>query len=669
MEPLEEKAPPVVKVEQEVQDLTADDSVPESESKKIVRRTVVRVKSEPTSVPGAAELGLAARATTGPAAPESAKRTCWRKPTSHTKCTAGSKFPLDESFHPKWSCLDNKDEAWIFELRPERRGFGRVQDLAAIQVPVTLLEARQTHAVNVGLDQIRFVTETIQCLFAVEFIEWKKLTTGVFCEVTPEDYSHGTTSGTQDSSRESSASSMMSIPEGQVRAYAGTNMVMSIQAGEVQNVEGNMGMYLSRVVIPEFSKAVDQDDVDMAGEDDSPAPESGASEWFQNERDKWVKPPVFIQTFENFIVWIRGGSSRHDHNTKPKLDARLVVDRQLQSAIRGVEALAGRLVDMESRRQRAETTSSVMAEQVKVEGQPPASLDTERTQDRVKKDVEEATRRERERFQAEYEQRWRQHMVEVEQERVRWTAEATRTLGAQQEVLAAERASLQQQFQDLRATVAALLHPDATTDSKSNVIGDADSATQKSSVTSAIKGDARDCPVYAPVKDLTEVALSQLRATLPEVKDEPRTIQIRRLWIDEVSIGKEGFNQVWKSSTRKAKEDSGSPPSDPGDDSDSSSDDGGNSDSSSSGSEDSLDNDDGSGTAAAKTTKDDWYAQLPMSTRHNWKLLTTKFRKLYCRTTGSYAERYFTMKMRSSETALQFFYRLNAAAVKAEIPF
>ncbi|OWZ16423.1 hypothetical protein PHMEG_0009794 [Phytophthora megakarya] len=65
----------------------------------------------------------------------------------------------------------------------------------------------------------------------------------------------------------------------------------------------------------------------------------------------------------------------------------------------------------------------------------------------------------------------------------------------------------------------------------------------------------------------------------------------------------------------------------------------------------------------------DWYAQLPKSTRHNWKLLSTKFKMLYCRTTGSYADRYFTMKMRFSETALQFFYRLNAAAMKAEIPF
>ncbi|OWZ01469.1 hypothetical protein PHMEG_00027134 [Phytophthora megakarya] len=330
-----------------------------------------------------------------------------------------------------------------------------------------------------------------------------------------------------------------------------------------------------------------------------------------------------------------------------QLDARLVVDRQLQSAIRGVEALAGRLADIESRRQHAETTSSVMAKSVKAEVQTPASLGTGRTQDRVQKDVEEVTRRGRERFQAEYEERWRQHMAEVEQERA--------PLGAHQEALAAERASLQQlknteehrrsqeasetqrlqqQFQDLRATVATLLHPDATTDSKSNAMRDPDSATQKSRVASVIRGAARYCPVYTPVKNLTEVALSQLRATLPKMKEEPRvksTKAGRRASsapkAQTVSeVGESSFRQPKsgdsgstksgsgkkspnrseprKSSTRKAREDPGSPPSDPGDDSDSSSDDGDNSDSSSSGSEDSLDNDDSSGNAAAKSTKD-----------------------------------------------------------------
>ncbi|OWY98473.1 hypothetical protein PHMEG_00030757 [Phytophthora megakarya] len=393
-----------------------------------------------------------------------------------------------------------------------------------------------------------------------------------------------------------------------------------------------------------------------------------------------------------------------------------------------VEALAGRQVYMESRRQRTKATSSETTAQVKVEDQPAASLDTERAQDRVRKDVEEATRQQRDRFQTEYEQRWQQCMAEVEQERARWTAKTTRALGVQQEVLAAERASLQQlknteehrrnqeasetqplqqQFQDLRATVAALLHPNATIKSKSNAIGDPDSATQKSGATYAIKDDARDCSVYVPVKNLTEVALSQLRATLPEVKDEPRVKNAGESGFRQLNSGDSGLTksvsgkkgstrpESRKASARKAKEDSGSPPSDPGDGSASSSDDGDNSASRSSGSKDSLDNDEGPGTAASKTTKDgttvwnfrsyinhnavekfndtaskedrvnswerftdmaaqgswpdkmkihqfrsrmpatirDWYAQLPKSTRHNWKLLYTKFKKQYCRTT------------------------------------
>ncbi|OWY96605.1 hypothetical protein PHMEG_00033089 [Phytophthora megakarya] len=56
-------------------------------------------------------------------------------------------------------------------------------------------------------------------------------------------------------------------------------------------------------------------------------------------------------------------------------------------------------------------------------------------------------------------------------------------------------------------------------------------------------------------------------------------------------------------------------------------------------------------------------------TRHDWKQMSRKFRKQYIGTTGSYSERYFTMKMTDHETPLQFFYRLNAAAVKAEVKF
>ncbi|OWY97157.1 hypothetical protein PHMEG_00032386 [Phytophthora megakarya] len=65
----------------------------------------------------------------------------------------------------------------------------------------------------------------------------------------------------------------------------------------------------------------------------------------------------------------------------------------------------------------------------------------------------------------------------------------------------------------------------------------------------------------------------------------------------------------------------------------------------------------------------DWFMQLPKSTRHDWKQMSRRFRKLYNGTRGSYSERYFTMKMTDHETPLQFFYRLNAAAVKAEVRF
>ncbi|OWZ04417.1 LOW QUALITY PROTEIN: hypothetical protein PHMEG_00023686 [Phytophthora megakarya] len=74
----------------------------------------------------------------------------------------------------------------------------------------------------------------------------------------------------------------------------------------------------------------------------------------------------------------------------------------------------------------------------------------------------------------------------------------------------------------------------------------------------------------------------------------------------------------------------------------------------------------------------DCFTQLPKSTHHDWKQMSHRFRKLYIDTTGSYSERYFTMKMTDHETPLQFsyrlnaaafFYRLNADAVKAEVKF
>ncbi|OWZ06607.1 hypothetical protein PHMEG_00021114, partial [Phytophthora megakarya] len=365
------------------------------------------------------------------------------------------------------ACLNNRDEAWISELRPERRGFGRVQDLAAIQVPVTLLEAHQCATV-------------LQTLF---FRSNRRLASGKrrASRRHRRDESPNDSETSRDSRRAppSSRDDMLtrsSVSGPRTRGTSRSSRTSSSRRSRTSS-SGSGAAQVAMNVLHQTQDGLAR---------------------MRMKQDRRLA--TLEERQESFLV----------RQHQAQLDARLGVDRQLQSAIRVVEALAGRLADMESQRQRAETTPSVVAEQVKVEDQSPASLDIGWTQDRVQKDVKEATRRERERVQAEYEERWRQHMAEVEQERARWTVEATRALGAQQEALAAERAS----FQQLKNT------------------------------------------------------------------EEHRRSQ-----------------------------------------------------------------------------------------RHNWKLLSTKFKKLYCRTTGSYAERYFTMKMRASETALQFFYRLNAAAVKAEIPF
>ncbi|KAE8973932.1 hypothetical protein PR001_g26163 [Phytophthora rubi] len=63
----------------------------------------------------------------------------------------------------------------------------------------------------------------------------------------------------------------------------------------------------------------------------------------------------------------------------------------------------------------------------------------------------------------------------------------------------------------------------------------------------------------------------------------------------------------------------------------------------------------------------DWCAQLPNSTRSDWKKLSHVFKKEWCRSIGSKAERYYAMEIRDSETPRMFLYRLNRAARKADI--
>ncbi|EGZ23965.1 hypothetical protein PHYSODRAFT_325126 [Phytophthora sojae] len=64
-----------------------------------------------------------------------------------------------------------------------------------------------------------------------------------------------------------------------------------------------------------------------------------------------------------------------------------------------------------------------------------------------------------------------------------------------------------------------------------------------------------------------------------------------------------------------------------------------------------------------------WVQQLPATIRHSWTALSDKFANEFCRSTESPVERYLRMKQDSRETPRTFLWRLNAAAVKANVDY
>ncbi|EGZ11513.1 hypothetical protein PHYSODRAFT_336037 [Phytophthora sojae] len=65
----------------------------------------------------------------------------------------------------------------------------------------------------------------------------------------------------------------------------------------------------------------------------------------------------------------------------------------------------------------------------------------------------------------------------------------------------------------------------------------------------------------------------------------------------------------------------------------------------------------------------DWRTQLTDDVRSDWKKLSHVFKKEWCRTLSSKAERYYSMEMKDSDTPRMFFYRLNHVTKKAGIPY
>ncbi|EGZ22525.1 hypothetical protein PHYSODRAFT_330298 [Phytophthora sojae] len=64
-----------------------------------------------------------------------------------------------------------------------------------------------------------------------------------------------------------------------------------------------------------------------------------------------------------------------------------------------------------------------------------------------------------------------------------------------------------------------------------------------------------------------------------------------------------------------------------------------------------------------------WRGQLEKHVQSNWKRFVQEFRRKYLKLRTSESERYYTMRQKTSETPMEFFYRLNEAAVKAGIKY
>ncbi|OWZ00308.1 hypothetical protein PHMEG_00028531, partial [Phytophthora megakarya] len=64
-----------------------------------------------------------------------------------------------------------------------------------------------------------------------------------------------------------------------------------------------------------------------------------------------------------------------------------------------------------------------------------------------------------------------------------------------------------------------------------------------------------------------------------------------------------------------------------------------------------------------------WRSQLSPHVRRDWTRFSKEFKVKYCKSKMSDSEKYYTMKQRKAETPLDFLYRLNAAADRADIRY
>ncbi|POM78403.1 Hypothetical protein PHPALM_4066 [Phytophthora palmivora] len=462
-----------------------------------------------------------------------------------------------------------------------------------------------------------------------------------------------TASGPQTSYGSSSASSMRSLGQ-QVGALA-----LVAQGASGFTAAGDLGFQVTRTVIPHSHVAVDQEDVEM---------ESSMRSDLEIAPKKTGLPRISAAT------------------TEPKLRV---------SSLRSEFDGCGSAQDTETQG----VTQSVM----------------------------EAVRLERERLDARYAERWQQRETEADAERARWASEVhagwkeqVSTMEQKVQELEAEREREQESSQNIQRFHAGQVHwlkfKGGTRPGNAIVAGQ----RQR-------KADLRNTPeVAASQRKATFVQSSADTSgrgkhvkrghgapetkVMQDVKSEPvpvgkssdpKGITASRASRDSKTDSNRSVSKKHRQEKKKRRD--VNPPLDSDPSSDSSDD-----DSSSESSDDSSYESPGVNLTAASATQAgttlltfrpyinsntlaqggwstkmrtqelkiklpgaarDWFNQLPKHTQRDWKELASAFRNKYCKARPSYPERYFTMEMKNSESALDFFYRLKFAAGKTDIDF
>ncbi|EGZ10492.1 hypothetical protein PHYSODRAFT_337304 [Phytophthora sojae] len=482
-------------------------------------------------------------------------------------------------------------------------------------------------------------------------------------------------------------------------------------------------------IIPPRLVSVDQDDFEMASSvhsDPEIAPRKTESTPEFRERgvlstlDEFqkiscVEPLEWIQeSWVSFVrvreqEWqVRMEQEQREFLAGERLDAlereRLREQRDLD-ARRQIQELTDRLIHAEIARGEAERhAQDVEARQTQ------SSTETQG----MTQSITEAVRLEREHLDAAYTERWQQREAEADSERARWVSETY--AGCKEQM-----STMEQKVQELEA------ERERERESSENIQRfhagqNPEVATRPQESSGAINGNASVAGQRretADPKNTSEIAASQLRATLAQTSADTsgRTARGKRghgametkvtqdIKLEPVSLGKTSdprrtaaskASQDFKTDSKRSapkkhqqqekKRQDVNPPSDSDLSSDSSDD-----DSSSESSDDSLDENPGVNLTAASTaqagttlltfrpyinsnTLSEFDTKASLRERvHWWEIFAnmaaqggwTKYRKAR----SSYSERYFTMEMKNSESALGFFYRLNSAAGKADIDF